>query len=113
MMIKNIVQTVHSVQQGEKEKLMNLIENFMPLLRKYSNFLRDEDGFGDLVVFFIEKIYAIDVQGFENPNGNYVMISYFNRCIRNHYIFLSKQKARRNTIGSVRGYGRNINCRRL
>jgi len=100
-MWEDLVQAVSFVQKGDQEILLSLIEKFTPLFRKYSNLLQCADIYSELVLFFIEKIKNIEIRGFEIPDGHYALIAYLNRCIRNHYIYLSKRKAQYDAMISI------------
>ncbi|MDR1001861.1 MAG: sigma-70 family RNA polymerase sigma factor [Oscillospiraceae bacterium] len=100
-MCKNIVETVLSVQNGNRDDILYLTEKFTPLLKKYANLLNDDDAFGDLLLFFIEKIHTININGFMHQNGDSSFISYINKCVKNKYILLSKQKINRNDMVDI------------
>jgi len=76
-------------QEGDKETLLMLIEQFMPLINKYKRKLDCDGSETDLLIKFIEII----------KNGKTIsittdkqLIRYIKTCIRNEYIRLSKNQ---------------------
>ena len=47
---------VKKAQGNDKEAMLKLIEQFVPLLRKYSRKLNYEDSYEEMTLFFIELI---------------------------------------------------------
>lgn len=54
-MFKKCYQSILDVQNGNKEGLLELLNQFKPLLNKYSRKLGYEDAFYDLQLSFIEN----------------------------------------------------------
>lgn len=93
----SLYKLVLSVQQNQNDSkrndnLIELLEKFRPLILKYKHMLKYEDAEYDLVLFFIEMIDSIKLEGFDENNSNYQLLSYFSLAMRNKYISLSKAK---------------------
>ena len=78
-----------AAQQGDQQALLDLMEQFAPLLKKYSRRLREEDGYSDLVLEFITLIKQVDLHKFR-IQSDAAMVSYISRSIYHAYIKLSQ-----------------------
>lgn len=76
--------------QSNHEDLIALIDDFTPLIKKYSLNLEYEDAKNDLILAFIEIILGINIGQFAKYN-KYQMLSYLSVSIKNAYIRLSKK----------------------
>jgi DNA-directed RNA polymerase specialized sigma subunit len=47
-------------QQGDDEAMLELINRFQPLLKKYAKKLRYDDAYEDCLLFFIELVKTMD-----------------------------------------------------
>lgn len=76
--------------QTDISNIMELVDLFNPLIKKYAYLLSDEDAYNDLRLEFIEIIIKIDLNRIKNTqNGS--LIAYLEKSFRNEYI----KKARR------------------
>lgn len=80
-------------QLPEDEAVLALIADFEKLLRKYANWVKSEDSYEDLRLFFIELIYKMKRRKICMENDGQV-VNYINRSIRNEALRLRK----RNTL---------------
>lgn len=69
--------------------ILKLIEQFNPLIKKYSNLLRWEDSQSELILALIEIINKVPTQNSKFKQDKYI-VSYISKSIRNTYIYLSK-----------------------
>ncbi len=49
-------------QQGDEEAMLELINRFQPLLKKYAKKLRYDDAYEDCLLFFIELVKTMDLK---------------------------------------------------
>lgn len=71
--------------------MLELIQQFSPLLRKYAYLLQTEDSFYDLQADFIELIMTIKLESLRSHHDG-ALVNYINSVVRNKYILRSKQK---------------------
>lgn len=88
-MKNTLLKKIIEAQNDHEEKLLDLINDFTPLLKKYAYLLRYEDAFADLRLEFIEIILGIDSDRF-SLYEEAQMLSYIKISVRNAYIKLSK-----------------------
>lgn len=86
---KSFYELTLNSKSGNKDSLLELIERFYPLIKKYSRKLRYDGAETDLIISFIEIIKSI-------PIINCIMkeeqiIGYISKSIKNKYIQLSKR----------------------
>jgi RNA polymerase sigma factor (sigma-70 family) len=77
--------------QTDEEVLVELIEQFTPLLTKYARKLESEDAYADLQLKFIQLILQFNPKTMRGDDDPYIL-SYLRRSIHNYYIYLSKQE---------------------
>lgn len=65
--------------------LLELLERFTPLIKKYAKILRYEDAYSDLQLDFIEIISKIDMDKMKRTE-DYVLLNYIKKSVRNAYI---------------------------
>lgn len=60
---------IHAAQQGDKEAATEIIRRFLPVLKKYSRQLGDEETFSDLVLWLLTAIqhYKPEATPPDNP----------------------------------------------
>lgn len=90
-MKNSLLTKIIDAQKNHEEDLVQLINDFTPLLKKYATKMNDEDAFADLRLEFIEIIFGIDTEKI----SNYVepqILSYIKTSVHNAYIKLSKKK---------------------
>ena len=71
-------------QKGDNDAMLELINKFTPLLKKYAVKLGYEDADADIVLYYIELIKAINLSRLTCQNDE-VIVSYINRSIINFY----------------------------
>lgn len=76
-------------QEGDKDALLMLIEQFMPLINKYKRKLDCDGSETDLLIKFIEIAKS---EKTVNIITDEQLITYIKTCIRNEYIRLSKNQ---------------------
>lgn len=80
-MLKNLIERA---QEPDNEAMMELINKFGPLLRKYARKLIYEDAYEDLVLYFIQLIHRLELKKLlSNEDGP--ITNYINVSIRNFY----------------------------
>ena len=96
MYIPDLLLKVEDIQNHKPNTMMEVITQFMPLIKKYSNLLRFEDAEQELIVSFIEILYAIPIRTIQEKEGStYIaLLSYIKVAVHNRYIELSKRHQR-------------------
>ncbi len=89
-MIDMLFELISNAQKGNEYSTIQLVNQFNPLITKYSRKLDYEDTYQDLVLFFIKSIKDMNLNNLKSKN-DYVIIAYLNKSIQNHYIFLLKK----------------------
>jgi len=70
---------------GDQEAVVELIERFKPLLKKYARKLNYEDAYEDLLLNFIEMLNTLNVNSLR-ARSDAVIVTYFGKAIYSHYI---------------------------
>lgn len=89
-----IFELTKKIQVKEKDyedAILTLVNQFKPLIRKYSYLLNYEDGQSELTLIFIETIYKVPIDNPKFKQDKFI-ISYINKSVRNNYINLSKNR---------------------
>jgi len=76
----------------QKPNMIILLEKFRPLILKYRYRLHSDDAENDLVLFFIEMIKSIQLEGFKSSNSDYQLLAFISKAMHNEFIRLSKAK---------------------
>lgn len=82
---------VNKGKTGDEDCIMEIIQRFTPLLRKYNRKLNYDEAFSDLKIAFIEIIYSLPLESHPYMKEEQI-VSYINKSIINEYIKLSKKK---------------------
>lgn len=85
-------------QNGDKSVMFALIEQFNPLITKYSKLLNTEDAFEDMRLVFIELVMGLKLDKLRSHSDG-VIVSYITKTIRSKYI--AKNKRNRLEEGTV------------
>lgn len=88
-MIRDLVQDAKT----DKESMYLLIQQFEPLINKYSRLLKYEEAKTDIIIAFIEVIYKIP-----NLDSTPKIVRYISNSLKNTYIKLSKANKKKLTI---------------
>ncbi len=71
-------------QQGNQEAMLELINRFQPLLKKYARKLRYDDAYEDCQLFFIELIKKMDYKG-SFAQKERTAVAYIKTAVKNFY----------------------------
>ncbi len=82
---------VKKAQNGDEKSMMEIIEKFKPLTKKYSRKLNYDDAEVDIIIFLIETIKKIPIFTNINLNKDECIVGYIHTSIKNRYISLSKE----------------------
>lgn len=82
---------IELAQNGNEPAMLELIQQFTPLLKKYAYLLQTEDAFEDLRVDFIELIKELNLNSLRSHSDG-VLVTYISNSIRSKYILHSKLK---------------------
>lgn len=88
-MLTTIAENIIASQKGNQLALMNLINKFYPVLKKHGNKLKYEDGYNDLVLYFIELVNKFNLSEINNVSDG-GLVNYINNSIYHKYIALSR-----------------------
>lgn len=75
-----------------EDACLRLIDLFDGTLRKYSHFLKYDDAYNDMILFFIELIYKLHGMTWVNENADGKIVNYICKALKNEYIRLSKMR---------------------
>ena len=75
---------IYNAQKGDKEAMLELIQKFSPLFRKYARKLNYEDAYEDIILFYMEMIRSVNLERIVSLEDGAV-ISYINVSIINYY----------------------------
>ena len=75
---------VKKAQENDKEAMLKLIEQFAPLLRKYSRKLNYEDSYEEMTLFFIELIKSLRLDKLSCTEDG-VITAYINVSVRHFH----------------------------
>lgn len=89
-MDKDLKCLVSKSKNGDKDCLMEIIERFTPLLKKYSKNLSSDEVFSDLEITLIETIKAMPLKKHSSMKEEQI-VAYINKAIKSKYIKLSKK----------------------
>ncbi len=81
-MIKNLI---IELQKGSKDAILQLIEKFDPLLKKYAYKLRYDDAYNDLLLEFIQLLKNLRLNVLDNTCEG-TLVSYISTSIHSFYI---------------------------
>lgn len=90
---------IQNLQNGSQKSQENFIEEFMPIIKKYSKWLAYEDAEQDLIIFFIELLFKYPLKNYKSDAE---FISYVSKSFYHQYIKLSirQQKLNRKFVAS-------------
>lgn len=92
-----LYQEILESQNGNKDKMLKMVNKFQPLILKNSKKLYYEDAYEDVQTRFIEIIQNIKLEKFKHVNDPYIL-KYLKISVQNSCIQLSKSRASFKTI---------------
>lgn len=72
---------IDKAQENDKDAMLELINRFQPIFKKYALKLDYEDAYEDLILWFIELVKNYKLANLREE----VIVSYINVCIKNYY----------------------------
>lgn len=69
-------QMIHEVQEGNEDSMLELINDFKPLFKKYAHKLNKDDAENDFTAYFIELIRKIPLNGFHGEHADKKILFY-------------------------------------
>lgn len=88
--MNNIYDCIVDYQNGDKNKVLHIINKMNPVLYKYANKLNYEDAYNDLQLFLIIRISTFNCERIKNKSDG-AMVNYIEKSIYHEYIKLSKK----------------------
>ncbi|GAA0696774.1 hypothetical protein GCM10008904_00940 [Paraclostridium ghonii] len=85
-----IYSLIHEYKEGDKNKILDLIHKFDPLLNKLQRNSNYEDMKHDLVLFLFKIVDEIAVKLHKFEHDKHI-ISYIEKSMKNRYIHINKQ----------------------
>ncbi|MCY6355391.1 RNA polymerase sigma factor [Clostridium sp. ZS2-4] len=92
----SLYEIIENIQNGDTEKILDIINKFKPLIKKFSRKLIYEEAETDLTISFIEMIQTMNLNNFTSENEGKI-INYINSVIRNKHIDLFRKYVLRRT----------------
>lgn len=77
--------------KSDKQKCLDIIEKFKPLLKKYSNKLTCEDSEQIMICKLIEVLKKIPIENGSFEEEKFIL-TYINNSIKNEYIYLKNKE---------------------
>jgi len=81
MIAKNII----TAQQGNHQNMLDLIEQFTPLIKKYTYKLQSEDAYQDMVLEFIVLVKKIRIEKLDNHTDG-ALVKYIALAMNHAYL---------------------------
>lgn len=91
---KTLLETIKNCQDKNEAAVLEIMEKFRPLLKKYSYKLGADDAYSEFTVFLIELIDQIPVERFAEEAAEFCLLSYIRKAVYFQYIKLSKEQAK-------------------
>ncbi|MEG3007067.1 MAG: sigma-70 family RNA polymerase sigma factor [Oscillospiraceae bacterium] len=91
--MENYLCILKSIKAGNKSLALSLIEQFYPLLKKYSSLLNYEDSYNDLEIHFIKTVCKINSDCMDSQSDSSIL-KYIETSIYHEYIRLSKKHSK-------------------
>lgn len=79
-----LYELIYKAQEKNDDAMMELIDKFTPLFKKYARKLNYEDAYEDIILYFIKMIKTFDLSKMKNAREE-AFISYINITIINFY----------------------------
>lgn len=78
-----MINLIRQAKKGDKESMMELLNRFEPLIKKFSNELNYEEAETDLIICFIKIIKKLKIKkiNYEGEAINYIYVSLKNKKI--------------------------------
>lgn len=73
--------------------ILEIINKFNPLIKKYSYLLNYDDAEQDLIVALIEIVYKLPLNKIPTKCSDKYIVSYIHSALKNKYIYLSKKQS--------------------
>lgn len=77
-------------QNGDEAVMLALIEQFNPLIAKYSRLLNTEDAFEEMRLVFIEAVMGLRLDRLRSHSDG-VIVAYISKTVRTKYIAKNKR----------------------
>ncbi|MGJ0683435.1 RNA polymerase sigma factor [Flavonifractor plautii] len=84
-----LLDTIRYAKNGSSEAMLELINRFDRVIRKYARLLKYEDAYEDIVVEFIAFIHKFPIDSIIQKHDG-AIVNYICTALRNKYIELSK-----------------------
>ena len=91
---------IQNAQNSSADDLLQITQQFSPLISKYARKLADEDAYFDLQLKLLEIVLNIDLSKMRDTK-DFVLISYIVRSLHNHYIYLIKAERLKNMTYAI------------
>lgn len=79
-----LYELIQNAQKGNKEAMLELINRFSPLFKKYAKKLNYEDAYEDIVLYFIKLVKIFKLSEMKNSEEA-AIVSYINIAVVNFY----------------------------
>lgn len=92
-----LLDMIERAKANDGDAMVDIIERFSPMLRKYARLLQYEDAYEDLVVELIEFIQKFQPDKLMIKNDG-AIVNYIGITFRNKYLFLAKRHSTASTL---------------
>ena len=85
-----LIDEILRCQDGDHQSMLDMIEKFNPILKKYARKLGTEDAYQDLLLEFLETLLRLDCGRLEG-RGDGAVVNYISKSVYHAYIKLLHQ----------------------
>lgn len=84
---------IENYKNGDKESMLDIINQFTPLIEKYNRKYENEDISSELIITLIKLINSLDIKKFKFDGE---IINYIKIAIKNKYLDIIRQNSKKN-----------------
>jgi len=92
-MSNSLYELLRKCKTRNPECILEIINKFNPLIKKYSYLLNYDDAEQDLIVALIEIVYKLPLNKIPTKCPDKYIVSYIHYALKNKYIYLSKKQS--------------------
>lgn len=93
-MCNSLYETISEIQNGDNEKIIDVINEFELTIKKFSIKLHYEEAETDLIIAFIEMIRSINLNKFDSDNKG-AIVNYIYNTMKNKHVDLFRKHVQR------------------
>ncbi|MBD8045814.1 RNA polymerase sigma factor [Clostridium faecium] len=89
----SLYELLRKCKTRDSKYILEIINKFNPLIKKYSYLLNYDDAEQDLIVALIEITYKLPLNKIPTKCPDKYIVSYIHSALKNKYIYLSKKRS--------------------